>query len=225
MNAPLSPARALMARAAAALLVIGLVVPVIEFRASGAAHQSEGAPSQREERGPPTTPPPGRASETPARDRAADPSRVARARNPIEASDQKFITNIALVNSEELRLSEVAAQRASNPAIKSLAQEILSQHENHAMELAQLAERNGVTLPTGRSANAILEDAQQTKADAGFDRQYLTDLVTTQKTQVSLLEDYAKRADDRELAAFARKQLPLAQETLRKAEALKEQLD
>ncbi len=225
MNSPLSPARASLARAAAALLVIGLVVPVIQFRASGAAQQSEGRQSPAEDRGPPTTPPPGRASETPARDRAADQSRVARARNPIEASDQKFITDIALVSSEEVRISEVAAQRASDPAIKALAQEVISQHETHATELARLAERNGVTLPTGRSANAIEEDAQQTKADAGFDRRYLADLVTTQRTEVSLLEDYAKRADDRELAAFARKQLPLAQETLRKAEALKEQLD
>jgi putative membrane protein len=138
----------------------------------------------------------------------------------------KFIEKASMIDSEQIRISEVAQSRASNAEVKAFAQMLVSDHQSATQELQALAQSKNVMLPTGKKAEAAEEGSEWTDKDAEeFDEDYVEKMIDFHKEAVDLYKDTAEDSEDPELQAFARKQLPKLQEHLRKAQALEKALD
>lgn len=85
----------------------------------------------------------------------------------LKRSDRRFITKAAEDNHKEIAISQLAAQRASNPEVRSYAQQIASEHQKMTQELVQLAQRKGVTLDdvTALTSSGAMAASTQSSMD------------------------------------------------------------
>ena len=141
---------------------------------------------------------------------------------------ERFISKLSTLQSEEARISAIAAQRATNEQVRAFADQVRTASNNRDQELAQLAQSRSILLPTGKDSSDLADENEKwQKKDAGdFDEDYVQRIIRIQKNSINTLEDYAKANDsDPELAAFAQKHAQGLQETVRQAEALEQQVD
>ena len=82
---------------------------------------------------------------------AADSREYSGSASTLKRSDKRFITKAVECSERELAASELAAQRASDPQIRSFAQQVASEHQRMQQELVQLAQRKGVKLDESES--------------------------------------------------------------------------
>ena len=59
-------------------------------------------------------------------------------------TDRRFVTKASEMNNEEVRLSQLAAQQASDPQVRSYAQMLVDDHNQSGTELSAIASRKGV---------------------------------------------------------------------------------
>lgn len=138
----------------------------------------------------------------------------------LKRADRSFIEKAARSGLDEVEISKVAANRTSNPAVRSFAQKIIADHEGVHDDLASLATAKGVNLP---AKDNVAE--KWVKRDAkDFDREYIDQMVSAHDEAVKLFEEHAKEGEDPEVVAFARKHLAKLQKHLHEATDLKRAL-
>ncbi|WP_052300255.1 DUF4142 domain-containing protein [Opitutus terrae] len=81
-----------------------------------------------------------------ASERSTHGSATAGTRAELKRSEKKFISEVAEGTPTEMAMAQLAIERASNPQIKTYAQQIISDHQQMSQELAQLAQSKGVAL-------------------------------------------------------------------------------
>lgn len=136
----------------------------------------------------------------------------------LKHADRNFIEKAARSGMDEIDISQVAAQRTSNPDVRRLAQMMVADHGAANEELAALAAAKGVSLPAKDADHA----SKWVKRDAkNFDHDYLDKMVSDHEDAVKLFEKEAKDGEDAESVAFARKHLPKLQHHLQQALDLK----
>lgn len=148
--------------------------------------------------------------------RSADTgSRLARA-------DAGFIKDAAKAGLAEVESSQLALQKASDPAIKSFAQKMVDDHTKANEELKALAQTKGVELPDDPSLMQKGKMKALSTADgANFDRRYAESMgVKAHEDTVKLFQKAANTAKDADVKAFATKTLPTLQEHLKMARDL-----
>jgi putative membrane protein len=130
-----------------------------------------------------------------------------------------------MIHDEELRLSQIASERATNPQVRTLAQQLVTHARSANDELNQIAQRKGVTIPTGKDAADDENKWREKKADK-FDEDYVERIVKLNKDAVDLLEDQSRKTTgDPELSAFASKHLASMQSHLNTAKTLEKAVD
>jgi predicted outer membrane protein len=77
---------------------------------------------------------------------AADSREYNGSASTLKRGDKRFITKAVECSDRELAASQLAAQRASDPQIRSFAQQVASEHQRMQQELVQLAQSKGVKL-------------------------------------------------------------------------------
>jgi putative membrane protein len=65
----------------------------------------------------------------------------------LKHADKRFLSKAAESSQREVALSQLAAQRATNPQVRDFAQQLVSEHTQMDQQLTQLAQQKGVTLP------------------------------------------------------------------------------
>ena len=143
-------------------------------------------------------------------------------KSTLKRGDRRFITKAAKLGMEEVRLSRLAAARASSPEVRQFAQMLAESHDRANSELTQLATNKNVVLSMDDNPN--LEKWTE-KTGAKFDQDYLDEMIGAHEDSVELLEERAKEAEDADIAAYAQKHLPAMQEHLRKAKELRGEKD
>lgn len=141
---------------------------------------------------------------------------------------ERFISKLSVLQSEEARISAIAAQRATHDQVRSFADQVRTASNTRDQELAQLAQARQILLPTGKDSNGLgKENEEWHKKDAGdFDEDYMKRIIRIQKNSLDTLEDYAKDNDsDPALVAFAQKHMQEMQASVRRAEDLEKQVD
>src|SRR5438309_505696 len=63
--------------------------------------------------------------------------------------DKKFLAMAAQSDQNEIALSEVAEQKATNPAVKAFAKKMVTEHKQMTASMKPFAESWGLTAPTG----------------------------------------------------------------------------
>lgn len=143
----------------------------------------------------------------------------------LKGSDQRFFEKITRLNEREAALSRQAAQRATNPQVRSFAEEMVREHQRAGQELGTLATTKGARLQSmsTRDAREIDRDWAD-KQGRDYDKAYIKEMIDAHEDTVDVLENGVESKDP-EIAAAAQKMLPKVKAHLERAEALHKTLD
>lgn len=147
---------------------------------------------------------------------------VAQTQPIVGRADRNFLEDSAKAGVEEVQISRIAVERATNPQVRDFAQMLVNEHEQLNSELSTLAGRKGVTLPA--HDNDKLSKWTTKKAD-NFDEDYLEAMIDGHQKSVDRFEKATKRNDDPEVSALASKYLGAIQAHLAKAKELEKLVD
>ena len=152
----------------------------------------------------------------------AGSERAGRAASQLSRADTAFMKQAAENNHAEIESSKLAMQKASDPAVKGFAQQMVADHGKTGQELAALASAKGVELPDGPSLMQKAKLKLLEAADgADFDRRYAETMgLAAHRDTIALFQKAAKEARDPEVKAFAAKTLPALQGHLDMAQKL-----
>ena len=116
-----------------------------------------------------------------------------RAQGPSD-DDKKFLATASQADRNEIALSEVAEQKATNPAVKAFAEKMVKEHKELSASMKPFAESWGVT-----PAAAVDEDHQKEldklngKSGGDFDKEYIDQMVSD---HAKALDAFTKEAKD-----------------------------
>lgn len=118
-----------------------------------------------------------------------------------------YLVDLANTGRTELELSQVAATRATSPAVKEYASKTMTQHAKDEQELKAEAAKYSVTLPTTLSNDSqkLLADMSKEKAGADFDKKYLDDMADVNDKAIGKAKDLVGKTDKQELKDFVQK--------------------
>jgi len=149
---------------------------------------------------------------SPQNDKASTTDQLAR-------GDRNFITKAAQGGLAEVELGRIAAQKASDPQVKQFAQRMVDDHGKANDKLKQVASARNVTLPTDPPADAKREADKLNKLSGPqFDKEYMKNMLSDHKKDVSLFRSTAKSAKDPNVKQFASETLPTLEEHLQMAQ-------
>lgn len=139
--------------------------------------------------------------------------------------DRRFFEKSARLNEKELLLSRKAAERATNPQVRSFAADMVREHTAAGEELTTLATRKGARIEM-RDADEVRKDEQKwtDKEADDFDEDYLEAMIATHKDTIDVLEEGAE-SKDTEIAALAQKLLTKVKTHLQRAQELEKLVD
>ena len=155
----------------------------------------------------------------------ATPSREDQMPSPSGGRDAGFMAMVAQANLAEVDAGRLALKKSSNPDVKKFAQHMIDDHTQANSDLADLAHKKGMDLPSKADEAHQRELARLAEmSGAEFDRAYMTMMVNDHVKAVSLFEKNAQEAADPEVKAFAKKMLPTLQDHLKMARDLSAKL-
>lgn len=150
---------------------------------------------------------------------AADPMTSATG-GKLDSADRKFVEKAAVGGMLEVRMGELAKDKASDPSVKAFGERMVKDHSQANAELTKIAAAKGVTVPGTIDASHQKDvDKMAEKSGADFDKAYMKAMVSDHKTDIGDFEKEAKSGKDADLKSFAGKTLPTLQDHLKMAQA------
>jgi putative membrane protein len=117
--------------------------------------------------------------------------------NAATDDDKKFLAMAAQSDVNEIKLSELAESKATNPAVKAFAEKMVTEHTKMTASMKPFAESWGLSAPTG------LDDDHQKEFDklnglsgADFDKEYMKAMVSDHTKALSAFTKEAKDTKD-----------------------------
>lgn len=140
-----------------------------------------------------------------------------------DAGSEAFAKKAAEGSKMEVRLSELAVQKAADPDVKAFAKTIANDHKQANKDLKAAASKENIQLPDEMSAKgkSTYEHLEGLSGEA-FDRAYIQHMIEDHKADIALYEKRAKGDDA--LATFASNTLPTLREHLKKAQDLQSEV-
>ena len=112
-------------------------------------------------------------------------------------NDKKFLTTASQANVDEIKLSELAQEKATNPAVKAFADKMVTEHKQIGESMKPFADSWGLTAPDGPDADHQKEwDKLNGLSGADFDKEYIDEMVTDHTAALSLFTKEAKDTKD-----------------------------
>lgn len=145
-------------------------------------------------------------------------------------TDASVLGFIGANNAGAVRVSQLAEKKATNPAVKKFAQQLVSEHRALALEMRSLAQKLSVTPDTADGdvhkvmdkARDQIKDLTDKSAGVDWDKKYIDDQIDDHKDMLDKLQDAAKNTNSAELRAAIEKASGKVQEHLTKAQNIKE---
>jgi putative membrane protein len=140
----------------------------------------------------------------------------------VDQNDAKFVVTAAADGMAEVEAGKLAVTKAASTRVKDFAAMMVNDHSRAGNELAQIAQNEDITLPTGPDTTQKKKAAELSqKSGKDFDKAYVDAMVDGHKKAVSLFEDGSKNLKDSTLRAFAVKTLPTLKMHLDSINAIK----
>jgi putative membrane protein len=132
-----------------------------------------------------------------------------------------FVKSAALGGMTEIELAKLAQSKSQDAGIRSFAGRMLKDHGVIHAELAAVARRKRLDVPTSLvyEDEQLLKEAAE-KSGAEFDAWYAAQMITEHQKAIALFQAAAKMPDA-DLSAFAKKTLPMLEEHQRMAVTLR----
>ncbi len=136
----------------------------------------------------------------------------------------------AAAGSGEIRESELAVRKATTPAVKTFARQVIADHRALMSDMKALATKLNVKPDTAdddvrgivKHAADDIKDLTDKKPGHDWDEQYIDNQINDHKDVLDKLMDAAKNTTDPELRAALEKATGKVQEHLTKAQAIKD---
>ncbi len=128
---------------------------------------------------------------------------------------EKFIKDCAQNGIAEVNMSQVATQKAEDPALKEAAQKLVTDHSKLNEQVKELAQKKGITLSTEvDSKHQKMIDHLSSLSGAEFDKAFATHMAQGHKKSIAKFKQAAANTEDMEISQFAKATLPTLQEHL-----------
>jgi putative membrane protein len=154
------------------------------------------------------------------------PKESASTRRSHEAgAKETFIRNAAEGNMAEVKLGELAQQKAQNPEVKKFAERMIQDHSKAEEELKQVASHEHVNLPTGTSAKTGATYRSLEKLSGPeFDKAYARTMLQDHQKDVSEFKREASTLPDGPAKQYAQQTLPTLESHLQEAKQMQAQV-
>ncbi|HSR11336.1 MAG TPA: DUF4142 domain-containing protein [Thermodesulfobacteriota bacterium] len=165
------------------------------------------------------------AQQTQGMDRNMDRNATTASTQGLSKTDQKFAMNAAKDSQFEIQMSQLAAQKATNPQVKEFAQKLADDHTKLSSDLSGLASQKGLTLPTSLDRKDQKElDKFSKESSSKFDKKYLSAMVKDHKKDIKSFKSEAKSGKDPDLQNWASSHISALQEHLTMAQNLEKNM-
>jgi putative membrane protein len=167
----------------------------------------------------------------------ADTARDRPMAGPSDADQRQFVENMAVVNMAEVRLGNLAAERAANAEVKQFARRMVADHTKASEELKPIASQLNVQVPSQLDAeHQALHDRLSKLKGQEFDREYIQAMMDGHQQVANEVEKHANearsvgtageagQAGNRPVAQWASKTLPTVREHLDQAKEIQSKL-
>ena len=142
-------------------------------------------------------------------------------RGQFSESDYRFVINAARGGMTEVRLGEIAKQKASNQTVRDFGQRMVAEHSKANDELKQIVSNKGAVVPAELSHHENSEiDKFDKLTGRDFDKEYAEYMVKDHKKDLKEFQDAAKDCSDPDLRAFAQKTATMIEDHLRLAKEM-----
>jgi len=138
-----------------------------------------------------------------------------------DKSDRTFVHMASSGGLAEVRLGQLAAERAYSAEVRQFGQRMVDDHTKANQELAAIAQAKNLQVATEMDKkHQAMADKLAKLSGAAFDREYMAAQVADHEHTVALFTTTAREGQDPELKTFASRTLPTLQEHLRMARGL-----
>jgi putative membrane protein len=137
----------------------------------------------------------------------------------LSSADRKFFTNASQGGMMEVELGKIAAEKGTNPDVKTFGQRMVDDHSKANDQLKGLAAQKNVKLLDKLSpSKQQMVDKFNKLSGAAFDSSYMSHMVTDHKKDVAEFQKEAKSGKDSDVKAWAQSTLPTLQDHLKMAQ-------
>lgn len=134
------------------------------------------------------------------------------------AADDKFAAEAASGGMAEVKLGELAQQKATSDKIKDFGQKMVADHSKAGDELKQVAQQQGFNLPEELSKQDQATYDRLSKLEGKqFDEAYARAMLTDHQKDLAAFEKEASSGKNEALKEFALRTLPTLKEHLKMA--------
>ncbi len=127
----------------------------------------------------------------------------------LSSQDQSFLQKAAEAATSEIKLGQLAVDKASSPAVKQFGQQAVSDFGKAQQDLNKIAGELKWIAPDHMSQDAAgrYDDLWQ-RSGKDFDSRYIGGEISSYQNYVPLFEAEADKGTDHQLATYAQAQLP-----------------
>ncbi|HEX7890331.1 MAG TPA: DUF4142 domain-containing protein [Ramlibacter sp.] len=138
---------------------------------------------------------------------------------PAQRLERRFLQVSASNMRFQAEASRLAAQRSNNPAVKDLANTLMSRQQTAQPELLRLLHARGMALPILTNDHGKVLKQLSKVNGAKFDRLYVDEVVVrSYQMDIANYEKLATQAEDPVLKAWVERQLPVLRHHAAKAQ-------
>jgi putative membrane protein len=137
-------------------------------------------------------------------------------------TDIAFITTATQGGMAEVELSKLAVDSGNSPAVRSFAEQMVADHSRNNLELAAIATRDKILMPTDLdAAHAALSKDLANLHGVDFDRRYIQAMQKDHHQMAEFLKTSQTSVSDNRLTEFIKATLPVVEAHARMADQLK----
>jgi putative membrane protein len=139
--------------------------------------------------------------------------------------EREFIEDQLQDGEAEVRLGQLASQRATSPEVKAFGEMMVRDHTKAGSDLKQLIQTENVEIEQPNEAeHQDLHERLSKLSGAEFDREYMDAMVDDHEEAVNELEKHTD-SDNASVKQFASDTLPVVRQHLEKAKQLQQTLN
>ena len=142
---------------------------------------------------------------------------------PAEVS--KFLQEAIRGNTAEVKMGELAKERAQSKDVRDYGQMLIDDHSKGNKKATEIARRMNISAPTEESAEQKQErDAMAKLSGSEFDTTFLSHMVQDHQEDIAKYTAQAQNGDSSKITDFANDSLPTLKEHLSKAQSIESKL-
>ncbi len=146
--------------------------------------------------------------------------------NPVKAPGELDLKAAATGDMAEIKLGEMAQEKATDPRVKSFGQRMVKDHSTNDDQLKGVAQSQHIGLPTELDPpHKNIASALSKKSGAEFDRDYIRVMVQEHTKAVEKFKHEAAGSHDPTVKKFAQESLPVLESHLKAAQQIQAQLN